>query len=62
MLYWELRAIRRFDSASAFVTAIVVFIVVATMQFASSWGDAQNGLVAFERACPAHATSTTTAK
>ena len=61
-MYAALRAIRRFDLASIFVTTIVAFVVVATIQFASGWGDAQNGLVVFERACLAHTATTATTK
>jgi hypothetical protein len=61
-MYAALRAIRGFDLGSAFAATIVAFVIVATIQFATSWGDAQNGLVVFERACPAHAATAATAK
>ena len=61
-MYAALRAIRRFDPASIFATTILAFVIVATIQFANSWGHAQNGLVVFERACPAHTGTTATAK
>jgi hypothetical protein len=60
-MYAALRAIARFDLASVFATTIVAFVIVATIQFASSWGHAQNGLVVFERTCPAHTATAATA-
>ena len=57
-MYSGLRAIQRFGLTSAFVTGIVAFVLVATIQFAGSWGNAQNGLVVFERTCPAHTATT----
>ena len=53
-MYAALGAIRRFGLAPVFVMTVVAFVVVATIQFAASWDGAQNGLVVFERTCPAH--------
>jgi len=61
-MFAGLRAIPRFDPGFAFVTVIVAFVIVATIQFANGWGDAQNGLVVFERACPARTAMTATSK
>lgn len=57
-MYGALRAIRRYGLGSVFVVMVVAFFVVATIQFAGSWGGAQNGLVVFERTCPANTAPT----
>ena len=61
-MYAALGAMRRFGLASVFMMTVVAFVVVATIQFAASWDGAQNGLVVFERTCPAHTATTAPAK
>jgi hypothetical protein len=35
-----------------FAIVIFMFVAFATIQFSRGWGDAQRGLLLFEKACP----------
>jgi hypothetical protein len=43
---------RGFDFTLVFAVTIVLFIALSMIQFSNSWGDAQRGLLIFEKACP----------
>jgi hypothetical protein len=44
----------RLDFTPALLATVLVFVVVASVQFLSSLPGAQRGLLLFEKACPIH--------
>lgn len=49
---------RGFDFMPVLFATLGVFVMFAVAQFFHDWPGAHNGLVVFERTCPAHAVKT----